>query len=174
MTSAEKWDYVSKIACKIKRCGESTDDGCGCKQPDKIKLEEMASIYAIWENIDSGVPDSSKKVSIRLTPEIVLKNFKRISDDDVHFMGFSPLWSRPDWFICQILPVPPPAVRPSVKHDAQQRSEDDLTHIYSNIIKTNRDLCDKIANNALPNVIEGLTTVLQYFIAMNKNKKQRL
>jgi hypothetical protein len=29
-----------------------------------------------------------------MTPEMVLKNFKRISDDDVHFMGFSPVWSR--------------------------------------------------------------------------------
>ena len=43
-------------------------------------------------------------------------------------MGFNPLWARPDWMICQVLPVPPPAVRPSVKHDSQQRSEDDLTH----------------------------------------------
>lgn len=173
MKPDERWDYVSKIASKIKRCGESTDDGCGCKQPDKIKLEEMASIYAIWENIDSGVPDSSKKVSIRLTPEIVLKNFKRISDDDVHFMGFSPQWSRPDWFICQILPVPPPAVRPSVKHDAQQRSEDDLTHIYSNIIRTNKDLQEKIENNASANVIDGLTRLLQYFVAMIVNNKTK-
>ena len=36
--------------------------------------------------------------------------------------------------ICSVLPIPPPAVRPSVKHDAQQRSEDDLTHILINII----------------------------------------
>ena len=173
MEPNERWDYIYKIANKIKRCGESTDDGCGCKQPDKIKLEEMASIYAIWENIDSGVPDAVKKMSIKLTPEMVLKNFKRISDDDVNFMGFSPIWSRPDWFICQILPVPPPAVRPSVKHDAQQRSEDDLTHIYSNIIRTNKDLQEKIENNASANVIDGLTRLLQYFVAMIVNNKTK-
>jgi DNA-directed RNA polymerase II subunit RPB1 len=86
-------------------------------------------------------------------------------------MGFSPVWSRPEWMVCQALPVPPPAMRPSVKHDAQQRSEDDLTHIYSNIIKTNRDLADKLAANASQNVIEGLTTVLQYFVAMIVNNK---
>ena len=162
---------VSHIANKIKRCGESIEDGCGCKQPDKIKLEGIASIYAIWENMDDPETGESKKINMRLTPEIILKIFKRISDDDVHFMGFSPIWSRPDWMICQVLPVPPPAVRPSVKHDAQQRSEDDLTHIYSNIIKTNRDLQDKILNNSQANVIEGLTTVLQYFIAMIVNNK---
>ena len=169
MPAENRWDYVSFIAEKIKRCGESTEDGCGCKQPDKIKLEGMATLNAIWENMETDT--ESKKITMRLTPEIILKIFKRISDDDVHFMGFNPKWSRPDWMICQVLPVPPPAVRPSVKHDAQQRSEDDLTHIYSNIIKTNRDLQDKIMNNSQANVIEGLTTVLQYFIAMIVNNK---
>ena len=55
-------------------------------------------------------------------------------------MGFSPIWSRPDWMICQVLAVPPPAVRPSVKHDSQQRSEDDISHIIVNIIKANKTL----------------------------------
>ena len=44
-------------------------------------------------------------------------------------MGFSSLWSRPEWMVCQVIAIPPPAVRPSVKHDSQQRSEDDITHI---------------------------------------------
>jgi DNA-directed RNA polymerase II subunit RPB1 len=169
-SAEDRWDYVFALASKIKRCGQDTDDGCGCKQPDKIKLEGMSSLYGIWENMDTS-EEGDRKVNIRLTPELILKIFKRISDEDVQFMGFNPLWSRPDWMICQVLPVPPPAVRPSVKHDAQQRSEDDLTHIYSNIIKTNTDLFNKIRENAQPSVIEGLTTVLQYFIAMIVNNK---
>jgi DNA-directed RNA polymerase II subunit RPB1 len=168
---SERWDYVTAACSKVKRCGDSSDDGCGCKQPDKIKLEGMSTILAVWENIETEGDAESKKINHKLTPEIILKIFKRISDEDISFMGFSPLWSRPEWMVCQVLPVPPPAVRPSVKHDAQQRSEDDLTHIYSNIIKTNKDLAEKIANNASPNVIEGLTTVLQYFIAMIVNNK---
>lgn len=175
MSASDRWTYVSSIASKIKRCGESNDDGCGCKQPDKIKVEGMSTIMAIWSTISNNAgadnTDDARGLQIRLTPEILLKLFKRISDDDVSFMGYSPLWSRPEWMICEVLPVPPPAMRPSVKHDAQQRSEDDLTHIYSNIIKTNRDLADKIANNASPVIIEKLATVLQYFIAMIANNK---
>ena len=170
MAPSDRWTYVTAASSKIKRCGESIEDGCGCKQPDKIKLEGMASIYAIWENIETE-GEENKKINMRLTPEIIIKIFKRISDEDISFMGFSPIWSRPDWMVCQVLPVPPPAMRPSVKHDAQQRSEDDLTHIYSNIIKTNKDLADKLKANASPNVIEGLTTVLQYFVAMIVNNK---
>jgi DNA-directed RNA polymerase beta' subunit len=171
MTPMDRWDYVSNIAVDVKRCGDSTDDGCGCLQPDKIKLEGMATIIAVWSNVKTDTRVKGEKVTMKMTPEIVLKIFKRISDEDVSFMGFSPIWSRPDWMICQVLPVAPPAVRPSVKHDAQQRSEDDLTHIYSNIIKTNSDLVAKINDNAQPNVIEGLTTVLQYFVAMIVNNK---
>ena len=97
-------------------------------------------MYAEWD-------DNEQKMTIKLTPEILIKLFRRISDDDIKFMGFSPLWSRPEWMICQVLAIPPPAVRPSVKHDAQQRSEDDITHIIVNIIKTNKVLKEKMEQN---------------------------
>jgi DNA-directed RNA polymerase II subunit RPB1 len=86
-------------------------------------------------------------------------------------MGFSPVWSRPDWMVCQVMAVPPPAVRPSVKHDAQQRSEDDLSHILVNIIKTNKTLQEKIQNNAPANVIDDWATVLQYYVATQVDNK---
>jgi DNA-directed RNA polymerase II subunit RPB1 len=170
-TNEERWSYVTGLTSKVvKRCGEHTSDGCGCRQPDKIKLEGMATLIAIWDNIDTKSETDSQKVTMKLTPEHVLKTFKRISDDDVSFMGFSPVWSRPNWMIFEALPVPPPAVRPSVKHDAQQRSEDDLTHIYRNIIKTNNILREKLANpDTHPNVTEGWFTVLQHSIAMIVN-----
>ena len=161
----ERWNSVFAIASKIKRCGESTDDGCGCKQPNKIKKENLATLIAEWDNVESSDSEASSKLSIKLTPEKVIKLFRRISDDDIKFMGFSPLWSRPDWMVCQVLAVPPPAVRPSIKHDSQQRSEDDITHIIVNIIKANKTLQEKIANSANATVIDDWTTVLQYYIA---------
>ena len=165
----DRWHYVSGLASKLKRCGEATLDGCGCKQPD-IKLEGMATILANWENMETQNGDQN--IQMKLTPEIILKIFKRISDDDITFMGFHPLWSRPSWMILEVLPVPPPAMRPSVKHDAQQRSEDDLTHIYINIIKTNNILKDKMANpETNVNVIDGWFTILQHSIAMIVNNK---
>ena len=171
MSPEKKWSYVYNTASKAKRCGEFSENGCGCKQPSSVKLEGMSTIMATWDKVESEDGGEPTSVQLRLTPEIILKTFRRISDEDVSFMGFSPLWSRPEWMVCQVLPVPPPSMRPSVKLDAQQRSEDDLTHIYSNIIKYNRDLADKIANEASTNVIEGLSTQLQYFIAMIVNNK---
>jgi DNA-directed RNA polymerase II subunit RPB1 len=164
----ERWEYVFSNASKVKRCGDETSDGCGCKQPRKIYKEGLANLFAEWENSDAipGADGTVKdKLTMKITPEIALKIFRRISDDDVNFLGFSPIWSRPDWFICQVLAVPPPAVRPSVKHDSQQRSEDDISHIIVNIIKSNKTLLDKIQQNAPDKVIEDWTTVLQYYVA---------
>ena len=134
MSNEKKWNSVFAIASKVKRCGDNTHEGCGCKQPIKIKKEGLSTIFAEWEIKDTSDPESTGNVNMKLTPEMVLKIFRRISDEDVNFMGFSSIFSRPDWMICQVLAVPPPAVRPSVKHDAQQRSEDDLSHILVNII----------------------------------------
>jgi DNA-directed RNA polymerase II subunit RPB1 len=161
-----RWKYVFSLASVIKRCGEDTEDGCGCLQP-KFRKEGLASIFAEWKNEGA----ESEPIVIKVTPEMVLKILKRISDEDVTFMGFSPVFSRPDWMICQVMSVPPPAVRPSVKHDAQQRSEDDLSHILVNIIKTNKTLQDKIQNNSPANVIDDWTSVLQYYVATQVDNK---
>ncbi len=164
LTGDSRWKYVFSLASKIKRCGEDTENGCGCLQATRIRKEGLATIFAEWKT-------KEEEVVIKLTPEMVMKIFKRISDEDVSFMGFSPVWSRPDWMICQVMAVPPPAVRPSVKHDAQQRSEDDLSHILVNIIKTNKTLQEKLQNNAPANIIDDWTTVLQYYVATQVDNK---
>jgi DNA-directed RNA polymerase II subunit RPB1 len=173
MKSKERWDYIYSICSKIKRCGNENDDGCGCRQPDKIKKEGLSTITAEWTKLgdtENEIGDN-EATSIQLTPEIIVKIFRRITDEDITFMGFSPVWSRPEWMLCQVLAVPPPAVRPSVKHDAQQRSEDDITHIIINIIKANTTLLEKIEQNATESIINDWTTVLQYYIATMINNK---
>jgi DNA-directed RNA polymerase II subunit RPB1 len=169
MQNQHRWKYVFELCKGIKRCGEDTEDGCGCLQPKKIKKEGMSSLFAEWVNTSDDGGDEN--IVIPLTPELVLKIFKRVSDEDVTFMGFSPIWSRPDWMICQVLAVPPPAVRPSVKHDAQQRSEDDLTHILVNIVKSNKTLLEKIQNNAPENIVNDWSVVLQYHVASMVDNK---
>ena len=167
MLPDERWSYVFGVASKVKRCGDENEDGCGCLMPKKIRKENLATLIAEWESdgIKGISEEDAKKMNMMLTPDIVLKIFRRISDDDVSFMGFSPAFSRPDWMICQVLAVPPPAVRPSIKMDGQQRSEDDLTHIIVNIVKANKTLQEKIRDGAQANIIADWHTVLQYYCA---------
>ena len=172
LDSQKRWLKVFKLASKVTRCGDETCNGCGCKQPRKIMKEGLATLIAEWDNMgDSSESNSKEKLTMKMTPEEVLKIFRRISDEDVTFMGFSAVWSRPDWMICQVLAVPPPAVRPSVKHDAQQRSEDDISHIIVNIIKANKTLQEKLQQNASAKVIDDWTMVLQYYCATMVDNK---
>ena len=154
-----RWKCAYGLCQKVKRCGDDNENGCGNLQPTKYKKEGFATLVAEWKY--KNFPETK----IICTPELILKKFKRISDDDVTFMGYSPVFSRPEWMICQVMYVPPPAARPSVKHDTQQRSEDDLTHILMSIIKTNKTLQEKIQNNSSPDVIQNCTNVLQYYVA---------
>jgi len=167
MLPDERWSYVFGVANKVRRCGDDNEDGCGCLMPKKIRKENLATLIAEWESdgVKGMSDEDAKKMNMQLTPDIVLKIFRRISDDDVSFMGFSPTFSRPDWMICQVLAVPPPAVRPSIKMDGAQRSEDDLTHIIVNIVKTNKTLQEKIRDGAQANIISDWHTVLQYYCA---------
>ena len=160
LSSENRWNQVFALASKIKSCGEETTNGCGCVQPQKIRKEGLATIFADWEK-----QTDDENNTMKLIPELIIKIFKRISDEDVNFMGFSSVWSRPEWMICKVLPVAPPAVRPSVKHDSQQRSEDDITHILVNIVKSNKTLKEKMETNAPSNIIDDWTTMLQYYIA---------
>lgn len=160
----KRWHKVLDL-CKtpqIKRCGDDIDNGCGCLKANKIKQDGFASIVAEWSG---ATPEDS--LVVKVSPEMVIKIFKKISDEDVNFLGFSNIWSRPEWMVCKVFAVPPPSVRPSVKHDAQQRSEDDLTHIIINIIKINNKINQLIEADNEENLknIDDWTQVLQYYIA---------
>jgi len=163
-----RWRAVLTKCSGITRCGQETEDGCGAIQPNRYLRDGIARITAEWvDTLKGGAEggDGKSKVTQVLEVEYVLKLFRRITDEDVDFMGLSRFWCRPDWMICSVLPIPPPQVRPSVIQDNNQRSEDDLTHKLFEIIATNQRLQDKINNNAAKNLIEDEHTVLQYHIA---------
>ena len=158
----KRWEAYFKLCnttTKIKSCGDDKHIGCGAKQPDRYNKESAMKIIAEWK-------DKSKETSTQLefTAEDVLRIFKRISEEDMEVMGFNPRWNRPEWMICSVLPVPPPAVRPSIIEENGQRREDDLTHKLSDIVKTNNNIIDKINKGASEETIKLITMVLQYHI----------
>ena len=171
-----RWKEVLAKSANIKRCGQECEDGCGARLPDKFTREGIAKIVAHYqEEKDKG--DKVDKVDAKnektkregilqpLEVEYVHRLFRRISDEDVDFMGLSRYWCRPDWMICTVLRIPPPQVRPSVVQDNNQRSEDDLTHKLFDIIKNDKTLQQKIEGGSSKNVIDEMTNVVQYHIA---------
>ena len=168
-----RWKELMEASSNISRCGQETEDGCGSRQPDRYKREGIARIVAEWEEVmsankGSGAAVHHEAMKQPLEVEYVQRLFRRITDEDVAFMGFNPRWCRPDWMICSVLAIPPPQVRPSVVQENNQRSEDDLTHKLFEIIKTNKMLLAKMdaeGSKANKGYIDELTNVLQYHIA---------
>jgi DNA-directed RNA polymerase II subunit RPB1 len=163
----QRWRAVLNLCSSITRCGQEGEDGCGARQPERYVREGIARIVAEWDAIEGPGATETKATKQRqyLEVEYVLRLFRRITDEDVDFLGLNRFWCRPDWMICSVMPIPPPQVRPSVIQDNNQRSEDDLTHKLFEIIMTNNRLQDKINNNLGKNLIEDEHTVLQYHVA---------
>lgn len=167
-----RWNAYFKLCntnTKIKCCGDDGSIGCNARQPSKYNKEGAMKIVAEWKdksekNIFIGANEDAVKTVIEFSAEDVLRIFKRITEDDMQIMGFNPLWNKPEYMICSILPVPPPSVRPSIIEENGQRREDDLTHKLSEIIKTNNNIIDKIKKGSSEETIKLITMVLQYHI----------
>ena len=157
-----RWREVLAACGSISRCGQQTEDGCGAPQPNKYTREGIARIRAHYTAMNR-----TQDLEVEYTHRL----FRRITDEDVDFMGLSRYWCRPDWMICTVLPIPPPQVRPSVVQDNNQRSEDDLTHKLFEIIKSDKTLQQKIENNASRDVVEVCSNVVQYHIATLVNNQ---
>lgn len=80
-------------------------------------------------------------------------------------MGLSPDWARPEWMIITVLPVPPMPVRPSVSMAGKGRSEDDLTHKLSDIMKVNINLKRHENEGSPAHVVMEFEQLLQYHVA---------
>jgi DNA-directed RNA polymerase II subunit RPB1 len=94
--------------------------------------------------------------------------FRAITDEQCALMGLSSEWARPDWMIITVLPVPPMPVRPSVHADGR-RSEDDLTHKLSDILKANIGLQRHEADGAPAHIIGEFEQLLQWHVATMMN-----
>ena len=158
-----RWNEIYNLSSKISRCGQETDDGCGCLQPHRYKLDGVSGIQAIWKTADIVSTTEGSNIQY-FNAEYVKSLFEKISDEDCNLLGFSSIWCRPEWLICSVLPVPPPAVRPSVKQGNSQRMDDDLTHKLAEIVKYNNTLKKKIDSFARQEIIDDWYNMVVYHI----------
>ena len=129
-------------------------------------INDMSSIINIWADFSSDNSlEDSKKAKQHLTPLICQQIFKRITEEDCELLGFSHKYSRPEWMICSVLPIPPPSMRPSVRQDNNQRSEDDLTFGLVQIVKWNNKLKNILETNKEFKYINSHISCLQYYVA---------
>lgn len=100
----------------------------------------------------------------RLLPITIRERLMNIPNEDLVLLGYDPETARPEWFVLQVLPVPPVTVRPSIILETGIRSEDDLTHKLVDIIRVNQRLKESKEAGTPPLIVQDLVDLLQYHV----------
>lgn len=100
----------------------------------------------------------------RLSPIEIRERLVIIPDDELKKIGINTRTCRPEWAVLSLLLVPSVTVRPSITLDTGERSEDDLTHKLSDIIRANQRLWENLNAGAPEVIIEDLWDLLQYHV----------
>ncbi|MEM4330585.1 MAG: DNA-directed RNA polymerase subunit A' [Candidatus Pacearchaeota archaeon] len=100
----------------------------------------------------------------RLMPDEIRERLVRIDNDSLRVLGINPDVFRPEWAVLTYLLVPPVTVRPSITLETGERSEDDITHKLSDIVRSNQRLWENLNAGAPQVIIEDLWDLLQYHV----------
>ncbi len=130
----------AKDTKKCPHCGETQE---------KVKLEK---------------PTTFRIGKKRLFPTRIREILTNIPNEEIRRAGVNPSTCRPEWAILTSLLVPPVTVRPSITLESGERSEDDLTHKLSDIIRANQRLWENLNAGAPEVIIEDLWDLLQYHV----------
>ena len=144
----EKQASLNPIERAKKARDKKTCPHCG-ELHEKIKLEK---------------PSTFMMGTKRLFPTEIRDIIVKINDDEIKKIGVNPKTSRPEWAVLSQLLVPSVNVRPSITLESGERSEDDLTHKLSDIIRANQRLWENLNAGAPEVIIEDLWDLLQYHV----------
>ena len=146
---SEEKDLAKSLVDRIKKA----KDGKKCPHcsivQERVKLEK---------------PSTFRSGRRRLFPSEIRERLVKVSDEDLKILGINALTLRPEWAILTSLLVPSVTVRPSITLESGERSEDDLTHKLSDIIRSNQRLWENLNAGAPEVIIEDLWDLLQYHV----------
>ena len=159
-------NFVEDPKAKLKA---RSHGGCGNLQPEIRKTDlRLWGTYKL-QKTDTDDPDEKTQIEKRaILPHDVLTIFRNINDGDMKRMGLNVDYARPEWMILTVLPVPPPAVRPSISVDGTSqgmRSEDDLSYKLADILKANSKLREGESLGSPQHVMDEFFELLQYHVA---------
>lgn len=127
---------------------------------DTVNTVDIKDDTKNTENTEEIVIAHVEKGQRKLKPFEVLAIFKDLTDDDIELLGFNPMYSRPENFIIQVIPIAPPHVRPAIVASETMISDDDITIVYKSIIRENENLENAIKKGENAHIIDAISELL--------------
>lgn len=145
LSQKNRLNYLTSL---VKPAGECPR--CGYLQP-KFMLAKKDHIYISAQYYDEKKTTQNEKVLMseqKLNALTIWKFLKNISDQQCLYYGLDPQYSRPDWMIWSVMPVPPMHTRLILGIAYNNKpSMDDLTvALNTNIVKINNELTATISS----------------------------
>ncbi len=126
--------------------------------------KQCVHCIAMLEKVSLEKPSTFFIAKKRLSPIEVRDRLVNIPDEELKKIGVNARTCRPEWAVMSLLLVPSVTSRPSITLDTGERSEDDLTHKLSDIIRANQRLWENLNAGAPEVIIEDLWDLLQYHV----------
>ncbi|MEK6843821.1 MAG: DNA-directed RNA polymerase subunit A' [Nanoarchaeota archaeon] len=126
--------------------------------------KKCAHCNEVIERVKLEKPTTFMSGKKRLSPIEVRDRIIKVPDEELKKTGINPKTARPEWAVLSLLLVPSVTVRPSITLEEGTRSEDDLTHKLSDIIRANQRLWENLNAGAPEVIIEDLWDLLQYHV----------
>jgi len=159
------------LRCFCHKCGKLLIDEKNMKKYSPSERAKKAKdvkkcpwCNAEHEKVKTDKPTNFYIGKKRLFPTNVREMLENIPNEELKKIGVDPLSARPEWAILTYLLVPPVTVRPSIILESGERSEDDLTHKLSDIIRANQRLWENLNAGAPEVIIEDLWDLLQFHV----------
>jgi DNA-directed RNA polymerase beta' subunit len=176
-----RFDEIKRLTGSITYC-QNPDYSCGAPIPNIRVIESEIQIIAetkVDEGEEGTVVSNTGKQKIQeiLRAEDCYNILKNISDVDCRIMGFDPKINRPENLVILSFPIPPVAIRPSIKRDtiASKTYEDSMTDKLVDVIKSNTRLRVNKEKSAIMNeefkYNDSHHKVLQYHVATYFNNE---
>ena len=168
---------VEKFCMKIPFCKH-------CQEPCPEIIYDIGKIYGIY----SIGNDKKKDMKMQIDTDELITILKKITNDDLNKMGLNiqmrkmskhngiiqeeiPSF-RPEWLIITRLPVLPSLSRPP-NYENMQKSDDDLTSSYTEIIKCNQKLLENDSKMSEKNRIDNINALQNFITCFIDNKDEK-
>ena len=149
MLKEKDFEKYKAVKDRLKKAKDTKKCPHCLAEQEKVKLDKPTSFY---------------QGRTRIFATEVREILAEIPDEELEKIGVNVRTCRPEWAILTTLLVPPVTVRPSIILESGERSEDDLTHKLSDIIRANQRLWENLNAGAPEVIIEDLWDLLQYHI----------